>query len=66
MTTALLIVAVAVALACPLHMLWRHRRGQRAACSRGAHEPVAELQARQQRLAAELERRRSDRDTARI
>jgi len=59
-TTALLIVAVAVALACPLHMLWATRRGKQAACC--PQRPTADveaLRARQQALAALIARRDS-------
>ncbi len=58
MSTALLVLVVAAALACPLHMLWAMRRGKRAACCpprRG--DDVEALRARQQALAAELTRR---------
>jgi len=53
--TLLAIVALGAGLACPVHMLWRMRRGRRGCC-----EPVAAhatgLQARQARLAQDLAR----------
>jgi len=60
-STILLVVAVTAAAACPLHMLWRIRRGRGdhdGACCGGRHEPsVDAVRARRQAVAAELERR---------
>ena len=57
MTTALLIVVVAAALVCPLHMLWAMRRGKRPACCppRKTTE-IDVLRARQRVLAQQLAR----------
>ncbi len=55
MTTALLIVIVAAALVCPLHMLWAMRRGKRPLCCppRKTSE-IDVLRGRQRVLAAQL------------
>ena len=64
MSTALLLLVVAAALVCPLHMLWAMRRGKRAACCAPRRDSDVEaLRMRQQALAAELSRR-ARRDTA--
>lgn len=57
MTTALLVLAVAAGLACPAHMWWKMRRGERAAC---APDPVRRedaegLRRRQRDLEARIE-----------
>lgn len=58
MSTALLVLVVAAALACPVHMLWAMGRDKRAACCPPRPgSDVEALRARQQALAAELARR---------
>lgn len=60
MTTVLLVIAVAAALACPAHMLWQRRRGKSAGCLPAA-DAAETLRRRQGRLAeqlAELRRQR--------
>lgn len=57
MIDALLLgVVVLAALACPLHMLWAHRRGRQAMCCppRPAEESLEALQARRRDLEARL------------
>jgi hypothetical protein len=55
-TELLAIVIAAVALACPLHMLWRMRRGRDPACHGRGHESELEsLRRRQQDLAARID-----------
>lgn len=58
MTTALLLVVVAAALVCPLHMLWVMRRGERPACCppRRNASDIDVLRERQRVLAAQLAR----------
>jgi hypothetical protein len=56
------IVAAAVALACPLRMLWRMRRGRRVRCGPAADDAAAAVRARPRALAeriASLARRES-------
>jgi hypothetical protein len=54
-TTIVLAVAVAVALACPAHMLWRMRRGRQASCMPPRDDANA-ISRRQARLAEEVDR----------
>ncbi len=55
MTTALLIVAIAAALTCPLHMLWAMRRGKRPLCCPPRRTSDADaLRERQRALAAQI------------
>lgn len=50
-----LIVAVVAALACPAHMLWRARRGEKACCVPGEGPRQESLARRQQALARRVE-----------
>jgi hypothetical protein len=50
-STAAAIVVATVALACPLHMLWRARQGRRECCAPARHDAAAALRARQHALA---------------
>ncbi len=55
MSTALVVVVVAAALGCPLHVAWQLRRGRRAACCPAPREDAAaEVHRRQQQLRASL------------
>jgi hypothetical protein len=54
-STATAIVAATVALACPLHLLWRARQGRRACCAPAADEAAAAVRARQRALAERIE-----------
>ena len=55
MSTALAIVIAAVALACPMHMLWRARQRRRACCAAAADDAAAAVGARQRALAERIE-----------
>lgn len=55
MSSWLLILVLAAALACPLHMLWAMRRGKRPVCCPTRESPDVEaLRDRQRALAAQL------------
>ncbi len=55
MSTWLLILVLAAALACPLHLLWAMQRGKRPACCPPSKTPdVESLRERQRALAAHL------------
>lgn len=63
MTTLLLILLVAAALVCPLHMLWAMRRGKRpACCAPRKTSEIDVLRERQRVLAAQLARAGSPAD----
>lgn len=66
MSIVLLVAAVMAAAACPLHMLWKMRRGDGddgGVCCGARHEPsVDEVRDRRQAVAVELERRVQQRD----
>jgi hypothetical protein len=56
-TTALLIAAVGLAFACPLHMLWRMRRGRQPCCGQATRaERIEALRRHQEALAEEVRR----------
>jgi hypothetical protein len=52
---AVAIAVAAVALACPLHMLWRMRQGRRACCPPARGGAEAALRERQRELGARIE-----------
>jgi hypothetical protein len=54
-STAVAIVVAVVALACPLHILWRMRQGRRACCSPARGDAAAALRARQRELGERIE-----------
>jgi len=54
-TTAVAIAVTTVALACPLHMLWRVGQGKRARCLPAGSDPAAALLERQRALAERVE-----------
>jgi hypothetical protein len=54
-STAALLVVAAIALACPLHMLWRMRHGRGACCPPVRSATAAALRERQRELAARTE-----------
>jgi hypothetical protein len=56
-STAAAIVAAAIAVACPLHMLWRVRQGRRACCPPARPAAAVELRERQRVLAERVEAR---------
>ena len=60
-TTLLVVVVLAAALACPVHMFWQMRSGKRAACCpSGRADELRELQGRQRALGGELARRAAE------
>lgn len=55
MSTAVAIAVAVVALACPLHTLWRMRQGRRACCPPARGDAAATLRQRQRVLGARIE-----------
>jgi hypothetical protein len=53
--TAVVIAVAAVALACPLHMLWRMRQGRRACYPPARSDAAAALRERQRELGSRIE-----------
>jgi hypothetical protein len=54
-STVAAVVVAAVALTCPLHMLWRARQRRRACCAPAADNAAAAVRARQRALAERIE-----------
>jgi len=54
-STVAAVVVAAVALACPLHMLWRARQGRRVCCAPAADDAAAAVRARQRALAERIQ-----------
>jgi hypothetical protein len=53
MSATLAVAVLVVALACPAHMLWSHRRGHSGCCAPSPDRTT--LQARQEQLAARMD-----------
>jgi len=54
-STAAALVVAAVALACPLHMLWRARQGRRGCCPPARRDTAVELREYHRALAERIE-----------
>jgi hypothetical protein len=64
-TTALAALVLVVALACPVHMWWRHRRGEHPSCVPAGGAPDRDdLRARHLGLSQQLEALAAEEDRA--
>jgi hypothetical protein len=54
-STAAVLVVAAVALSCPLHMLWRMRHGWHACCTPASRGEAVALRERQRALAERIQ-----------